>query len=79
MFNEIIEGLAMIENDTSVPKNVRARIKCAIDILSDNLELNIDLKVDKSLEELSNVADDPNIPQYTKMQIWSALSQLENR
>ena len=79
MFEEVIENLLNIENDTSIPKNVRLRIRSAIDILNDSQEVNVGLKVDKSLEALSNVADDPNIPQYTRMQIWSALSQLENR
>ncbi len=78
-FDEIIESLAMIESDTSVPRNVRVRIKSAMDILGDSAETNIGLKVDKSIEELHNVADDPNVPQYTKMQIWSVVSQLGNR
>ena len=77
--NEILEGLAMIESDASVPKNARIKIKNAIVILSNEAESNIDLKIDKSLEELGSVAEDPNIPQHTRMQIWSVVSQLETR
>jgi len=74
--NSIIEGLQMVEQDTSVPKNVRAKIKNAITILNNKEQPS--LKIDKSLEELSDVADDPSIPSYTRMQIWSIVSQLES-
>ncbi len=79
LIGDVIEGLTSIEGDNTVPKNVRVRVKTAIDILTSNNETSMDLKIDKSLEELSNVADDPNLPQHTRMQIWSVVSQLENR
>ena len=75
-FVEVLESLSVIESDTSIPRNVRIKIKTAMDILSDSKEENIALKVDKSMEELHDVADDPNVPQYTKMQIWSVVSLL---
>lgn len=75
---EILEGLSLIENDNTVPKNVRIRIKRTIEILNNN-ESNQDLKIDKSLEQLGDIADDPNLPQYTRMQIWSVVSQLEGK
>ncbi|MBS3175224.1 UPF0147 family protein [Candidatus Woesearchaeota archaeon] len=74
---EILEGLAVIESDISVPKNVRMKIKNAMVILSNEQEENKDLKFDRSLEELGSVAEDPNVPQHTRMQIWSVVSQLE--
>lgn len=78
-FEQVLENLSIIESDTSVPKNVRLRIKNAMDILSNTQDTNEGLKVDKSLEELGNVADDPNVPQYTRMQIWSVVSMLGNK
>ena len=74
---EILEGLSLIEDDSSVPKNVRAKIKNAMNILSSGDE-NVDINIDKSLQELAEVADDANVPQYTRMQIWSVVSQLES-
>lgn len=79
MFQDIMEGLSMIEEDTSVPKNVRIKIKNAVNILSDDQEGNADIKIDRSLQELGDVAEDPNIPQHTRMQIWSVLSMLESK
>jgi len=78
LIQSIIEGLNSIEIDNSVPRNVRIRIKTAIEILSNEQEKNFSIKVYKSLEQLSYVADDPNIPQYTRMQIWNVVSQLES-
>ena len=40
---------------------------------------DISMKIDRSLQELSEVADDPNISSYTRMQIWSVVSQLESK
>ncbi len=79
LFQEIIEGLTAIEKDSSVPKNVRLKVKTAIDIILDDSEKNVSIKIDKSLQELGDVAEEPNLPQYTRMQIWSVLSQLESK
>ena len=78
-FEEIMEGLAAIESDTSIPKNVRLKIKNAIIILSDEQEINIGIRIDRSLQELGDVAEDPSIPQHTRMQIWSVVSRLESK
>ncbi len=76
---EVMDDLLLIDQDLSVPKNVRVRIKKAISILSNDEEKNINIKIDRSLQELGDVAEDPNLPQYTRMQIWSVVSQLESK
>jgi len=73
----IVEDLSSIEQDTTVPRNARERIKIAIGILSTN-DKSMNLRIDKSIQELGDVAEDPNVPQYTKIQIWSVVSQLES-
>ncbi len=78
-FEEIMEGLASIEKDTTIPKNVRAKVKNAIVILTDEQEKNIGIKIDRSLQELGDIAEDPNIPPHTRMQIWSVVSRLESK
>ncbi len=78
MLQVIVEDLSSIEKDMSIPKNVRQRVKIAIDLLSVE-DKNISLRIDKSIQELGDVADDPNVPTYTKMQIWSVVSQLESK
>lgn len=71
---DIIETLALLEQDNTVPRNVRIRLKSAIDILNNS---NDNLRIEKSLEELGEVVEDPNMPSYARMQIWSIVSQLE--
>ena len=73
----IVEDLSSIEKDATIPKNIRQKVKVAIDLLNaeDN---NLSLRIDKSIQELGDLAEDPNVPSYTKMQIWSVVSQLES-
>lgn len=78
-FQEVMEGLSAIESDSAVPKNVRTKVQAAMVILSDEKEPNSDIKVDRSLQELGDVAEDPNLPQHTRMQIWSLVSRLESK
>ena len=71
-----IELLDQIEQDPSVPKNVRAKVKNAITALQEE-NSGLALKIDKSLQELDDVADDPNVPSFTRTQIWNVVSLLE--
>lgn len=77
-FQEIVENLLSMDDDPTIPRNVRIRIKKAISIMQNEQE-KFDLKVDKSLQELGDIAEDPNLPQYTRMQIWTLVSQLESK
>ena len=76
MVLEVIEGLSQIESDVSVPKNVKFRVKNAMIALEDNGK-QLDIKIDKALEELSDVDNDPNLPAYIRTQIWNIVSVLE--
>lgn len=76
LINDIIGNLEDVEKDNSVPKNVREKVKSSIVALrEENLELAI--KINKALQELDDLSDDPNIPNYTRTQIWNAVSLLE--
>lgn len=74
----IIDGLAQLENDDCVPKNVRIRIKCAMDALNEK-ERVLSLRISKSLQELEYVSEDPNVPDYIRTQIWQVVSLLESK
>lgn len=73
--NELMEILEIIEEDASIPKNVRARVKSAMLML--NEEGDMKLKANKALQELDNLSDDPNVPSYVLPQIWNIVSLLE--
>lgn len=72
----IIESLQQIEEDSTVPKNVRSKVKNTKTILEENQEIAV--KINRSLQELDELSDNPNIPQYIRTQIWSIVSKLES-
>ena len=75
---DVVELLAQIENDFSVPKNIRLRVRGAINTLETKDDTLLAIKADKALEELEAVSDDSNIPTYTRTQIWHIVSLLES-
>ncbi len=74
---EVISTLSQIEQDETVPKNVRDKVRSSITALQGN-DKSIEVKINISLQELDEIADDPNIPVYTRTQIWHAVSLLES-
>ena len=73
-----MDGLTQIESDDNLPKSVKIKVKSARDYLN-NKDNVLNLRIDKSLEELESIVDDPNLPDYTRMQIWRVVSLLESR
>jgi len=76
MINEVVDLLVQIEEDPTVSKNIRTKIREAISILNGVEEEPI--KLDKSLQHLDGLADDPNVPSYTRTQILNIVSLLES-
>lgn len=76
-FNNIVIMLSQIEEDSSVPKNIRGKIKSMILMLNDKC-IEHEIKCDKSLQGLDDIANDPGMPVYIRTQIWNILSVLES-
>ena len=72
---EIIEILTELEDDVTVPRNVKNKIKTVMDVLKEDADLK--LRINKILHELDDIADDPNLQPYTRTQIWNIVSMLE--
>ncbi len=72
---ETIEKLKELENDLNIPKNIKIKIKGIIDVLKEGTELSI--KINKALNELDEISNDPNLEPYTRTQIWNIASILE--
>ena len=72
-----IELLVQLEQEGTLPKNIRSKIKNTMNLLDENLDVAI--KIDKSLQELDEIAEDPNVPSYARTQIWNVMSLLESR
>ncbi len=72
--SDIIMILRSIREDNSVPKNVKSKIDSTIGSL--NSESEVSLRIDKALQELSEISNDPNIPAYTRIEVLNMISLL---
>jgi uncharacterized protein len=71
----IVIGLLEIQDDTSVPRNVRAHIQGIISALKADAELSI--KLSKALNQLDEITNDVNLQSYTRTSLYNIMSVLE--
>ena len=71
----VVKTLNEVQEDVTVPRNVRTQIQNIISTLKADIELSI--KVNKALNELDEISNDINLQSYTRTQIWNAISTLE--
>lgn len=72
----IVEALADLETDMSVPKNVRLKINSTLESLQNGQEKR--LVVNQAIYELGEIADDCNMQSHVRTQIFTIVSMLEN-
>lgn len=75
-FQEVLALLKEIEVDRTVPRNVRSAVLDVKQNLN-NTMLEEDIRVNNAISILDEVSNDPNIPIYTRTQIWTVVSMLE--
>ena len=73
----VVDILSQIEEDFSVPKNIRVKIRGLVTSLNEQDE-SIGIRIDRSLQQLDEISDDPNLSSFTRMQIWNVVSVLES-
>ena len=71
----IVVSLNEIQEDSTVPRNVRTQIQSIINTFKTETEISI--KVNKALSELGEIANDVNLQSYTRTQIYNVISILE--
>jgi uncharacterized protein len=74
--NQICDGLNMITEDTSIPRNIRRGAEEVRQILLKPTD-PIDLRVASATSILDELANDPNIPIHGRTLIWNIMSRLE--
>jgi uncharacterized protein (UPF0147 family) len=74
-YKPVLEILDRIINDRSVPKNIREAVEKAKNALNSKEEEG--LKINTAIVTLDEISNDPNMPLYTRTQIWNAVSLLE--
>lgn len=77
MLSEAITNLEILKEDMAVPRNVKDKVSNSISYLKED-DVEIAVKIDKVLQELDDLADDPNIPTYLRTQLWNIVSLLES-
>lgn len=76
LMEQIIGSLDMLNQDTSIPRNIRRGAEEAKKMLLD--EKNpLDVRVASVTSLLDELANDPNIPIHGRTLIWSIISKLE--
>jgi len=69
--------LGEVAEDRTVPRNIRSAVSEAKSHLEDKNK-DMDLKVSSAISILDEVINDPNIPMYTRTQIWNIVTILES-
>ena len=72
----VIKLLGEIIEDRTVPRNIRMAAETAKKDLEDNNK-DMDVRLNSAISVLDEITNDPNIPMYTRTQIWNVVSMLE--
>lgn len=76
MFENVISLIQQVASDRSVPRNIRTKCEDSVKILQDEKE-DPAIRVNTVISSLDEVSNDPNIPTYTRIQVWNIVSLLE--
>jgi len=71
----VIISLSELQEDATVPRNVRLQIQNIMASLKAGTELSI--RLNKALSDLDEIANDVNLQSYTRAQIWNIISAME--
>jgi len=72
---QIEELLDQILNDRTVPRNIRRAAEESKTVLISDAQN--ELKISTAIHHLDEITNDPNMPLYTRTQIWNIVSMLE--
>lgn len=73
---QIVSILESVSNDPGTPRNIRRIAKSAADTLFDE-KYSPAVRVANAIDKIEEVLQDPNMPQFTRVQLWNAISLLE--
>jgi uncharacterized protein (UPF0147 family) len=73
----ILDSLAQLADDGSVPRNIRRGAQAARDELA-KPRVALDLRIASAVYLLDDLANDPNLPTHGRTAIWSIISNLES-
>lgn len=71
----VVELLEQIASDRTVPKNIRAAVEDSMNALAGDDDVKV--RISAAIGYLDDIINDPNMPMYTRTQIWNVVSMLE--
>lgn len=74
--DQVCDGLNMLSEDNSIPRNIRRGAEEVKQLLLKDSD-PIDLRVASATSILDELANDPNIPLHGRTLIWNIMSRLE--
>ena len=77
-FEQAVILLNKLSEDRMVPRNIKETALKAIEILKD-AELDREVMIDKVIQLLDEISNDPNMPIFARTQIWNIVSLLESQ
>ncbi len=72
---DVIKVLSSLEEDSTVPRNIKECVKEVLCVLKENKEAS--LRINKALHILEEVSNDMNMEPYTRTQLLNVVSLLE--
>ena len=70
-------SLQQIADSNITPRNIRKIVKDSITMLQD-LKQSVAIRAANAISLLDEVAQDPNMPSFARVTLWSAVSELES-
>jgi uncharacterized protein (UPF0147 family) len=71
----VVDMIEQVASDRTVPKNIRAVAEEALTALEGDGDVKV--RISTAIGFLDDVINDPNMPMYTRTQIWNIVSMLE--
>lgn len=74
--DKAVQILEAVANDVGTPRNIRRVVKAAADELF-NEKYTPAVRAANAIEMIEEIINDPNMPVFTRTQLWMAISILE--
>jgi len=72
-----LSTLEQVVDSNITPKNIRKIVKDAMNMLNDS-RTSVGVRSANSVSMLEEISQDPNMPSFSRVTIWSAVSILES-
>ena len=72
-----VTSLQQIAESNITPRNIRKIVKDSVTMLHDP-KLSLAVRAANAISMLDEVAQDPNMPSFARVTLWSAVSELES-